>query len=127
MRLVPIHGESQDHFFRLEGSPYYVVIREPDAIHNERTSQSIPNATFPFPLLSLLGKLDAQDEMLETVAVHLVAGLDGVLPVHEADKGEALGHARLPVLRQEHARNASEALEHVAELALLGHLGNLQS
>ena len=76
-------------------------------------------------LLSLLRKLDLEDKMLETEAVHLAARPLGVGPVREADKGEALCAARLPVLGQEHARDAAEALEHVAQLLLLGHFGHL--
>lgn len=63
--------------------------------------------------------------MLETKSVHLVARLDGVGAVHEADKGKALGHAGFSVLCQKHSGDASEALKHVAQLALLGHFRNL--
>jgi hypothetical protein len=80
---------------------------------------------FNSPLLGLLGKLHAQNKMLETVSVHLVAGFDGIGPVGETDESKALGHARLSVLGQEHTGDAAEALEHVAQLALLCHLRDL--
>lgn len=63
--------------------------------------------------------------MLETKSVHLVARLDGIAPVRKADERESLGHARVSVLGQEYSGDASEALEHVAKLSLLGHFGNL--
>src|SRR3569833_694534 len=73
----------------------------------------------------LLRKLDTQDQMFETPAVNLVAGLDGVVPVCEADKGEPLGQARVPILGQEYSRHPSEPLEQIAKLLLLGHLRHL--
>lgn len=76
-------------------------------------------------LRRLLGELDAQDQVLETETIHLVACLDSIAPICEADECETLGHARLPVLGQEHSCDATEALEHVAKFALLCQLGNL--
>lgn len=63
--------------------------------------------------------------MLETKSVHLRAGLDGVAAVCEADERETLGHAGFSVLGEEHSGDASETLEHIPQLSLLGHLGNL--
>lgn len=63
--------------------------------------------------------------MLETVTVHLVAGLDRVVPVREADKREPLGEAGVAVLGQEHSGDAAEALEHVAQFPFFRHLGDL--
>lgn len=77
-------------------------------------------------LLSLFGKLDAQNQVLETKAVHLGGSLFGIRTIHVADESKALGHASFPVLGKEHSGDATEALEHVAQLALLGHLGNLK-
>lgn len=79
-----------------------------------------------YHLLSLLRKLDSQNQMLETKAVHLGRSLLGVGTIHVADESKALGHAGFPVLGKEHSGDATEALEHVAQLALLGHLGNLK-
>jgi hypothetical protein len=81
-------------------------------------------ATIHF-LRSLLCKFDAQNQMLETISVHLVTRLDSIASVRKADKSKSLGHARLPILGQEHTGNATEALEHVAELAFFCHFGNL--
>ena len=63
--------------------------------------------------------------MLETEPVHLVARLDRVLAVREADEREALGQPRILVLGEEDAGDPSEPLEHIAQLALLGHLRDL--
>lgn len=41
-------------------------------------------------LLSLFRELYAQDQMLETISVHLRTRLNGVAPVRKADEGEAL-------------------------------------
>lgn len=63
--------------------------------------------------------------MLETEAIHLVARLDRIGVIREADERKTLGHSRIPILGQEHSRNTTEALEHVAQLALFRHLGDL--
>lgn len=63
--------------------------------------------------------------MLETKSVHLRTGLDGIAPVREADERKALGHTGFPVLRKEYSGDTAEALEHVAQLLLLCHLGDL--
>src|ERR1700761_8975801 len=41
--------------------------------------------------LGLLRKFHPKDKMLEAPAVHLVAGLDSVVPICKADEGETLG------------------------------------
>ena len=78
-------------------------------------------------LLGLLRKFHPENEMLEAETVHLAARLDGVAVIREADKCKALGHTRLPVLRQEYPGDAAEPLKHVAQLALFCHLGHLAS
>lgn len=75
--------------------------------------------------IRLLRELDAENEMAEAVAVHLLAGLCGVGSVRVADEGEALGPARLPVLGQEDAGDVSEPREHIAQVLLLGELGHV--
>ena len=65
--------------------------------------------------------------MLETKSVHLRTGLDGVAAVRKADEGEALGHAGFSVLGKEYSGDTTETLEHIAQLSLFGHLGNLSS
>jgi hypothetical protein len=82
------------------------------------------NTTF---LLSLLGKLHPENEMLETKSVHLRTSLDGIATVRKADEGETLGHAGFSVLGKEYSGNTTKAFEHIAQLSLLGHLGNLMS
>lgn len=67
-------------------------------------------------LLSLLGKLDPENEMLETKSVHLVACRDSVAVVCEADEGETLGHTSFPVLGEEDSGDTAETLEHIAQL-----------
>lgn len=74
----------------------------------------------------LLGKLHSQNQVLETEAVHLVAGLDRILAVREADEREALRQTRVFVLGQEHAGDPAEPLEHIAQLAFFGHLRDLE-
>ena len=64
--------------------------------------------------------------MLETEAIHLVARLDGVRPVDETDKGKTLGHACFPILGEENSGDTAEALEHVTQLVLFRHLGDLE-
>src|SRR3569833_2690730 len=73
----------------------------------------------------LLRKLDTQDQMFETPAVHLVAGLDGVVPVCEADKGAPLSQARVPIHGQEYSRHPTEPLEQNTKHKHLGHLRHL--
>ena len=65
--------------------------------------------------------------MLETKSVHLRTGLDGVAAVRKADEGETLGHAGFSVLGKEYSGDTTETLEHIAQLSLFGHLGNLSS
>lgn len=65
--------------------------------------------------------------MLETKSVHLRTGLDGVAAVRKADEGESLGHAGFSVLGKEYSGDTTETLEHIAQLSLFGHLGNLSS
>lgn len=77
-------------------------------------------------LRCLLGKLDSEDEVLETKAVHLVAGSDGVVAVEVADEGKSLGEARLAVLGQEDALDTAKPLKQVTQLALLRHLRHLR-
>lgn len=63
--------------------------------------------------------------MPETEAVHLVARLDGIVTVRKADKRKTLGQPSVAILGEEDARDAAEPLEHVAQLLLFGHLGDL--
>ena len=65
--------------------------------------------------------------MLETKSVHLRTGLDGVAAVRKADESKALGHAGFSVLGKEYSGDTTETLEHIAQLSLFGHLGNLSS
>ena len=73
-------------------------------------------------LSSLLGEFHSENEMLEAPAVHLVARLDGIVPVRKADEGKALGQASITILGQEDSSDAAEPLEHISQLLLLGHL-----
>lgn len=98
----------------------------------ETQSFLVPSLDFtpitPFsnlPLLSLLRKLDPQDQVPEAEAVHLIASLDRVVPIRKANKRKALRQARVAVLGQEDARDAAEPLEHVAQFLLFRHLGDL--
>ncbi len=76
-------------------------------------------------LLGLLRKLDSQNKMLETKTIHFGAGLDGIAAIRVADKRKTLGHACVPVLCQEHPRDTTKALEHVAKLSFLRHFRDL--
>jgi hypothetical protein len=76
-------------------------------------------------LLRLLGKFHSENEMLESVTVHLGAGLNSVTPVRKADKGEALGKTSVAVFGQEDTSDPTEALKHVTKLILLCHLRDL--
>lgn len=78
-----------------------------------------------FSLLSLLGKLHPENEMLETESVHLVACRDSIAVVRKADESKALGHAGFPVLGKEDSGDTTEALEHIAQFSLFRHLGDL--
>jgi hypothetical protein len=68
-----------------------------------------------FSLLSLLGKFDSENEMLETKSVHLVACRNSIAVVCEADESKALGHASFPVFGKEDSGDTTEALEHIAQ------------
>lgn len=63
--------------------------------------------------------------MPETETVHLGASLDSVATIRETDEGEALGKTRIAILGKEDTSDATEPLEHIAELLFLGHLGDL--
>lgn len=73
----------------------------------------------------LLGKLDSENQVLETKAIHVRASLRSVLAVCVRDESEALGHAGLAILGQEDSCDVAVSGEELAELVLLCKLGNL--
>lgn len=77
-------------------------------------------------LLRLLGKLDSQDQMLETITIHLLARLRSICPLRKRNERKALRHSGFSVLGQEHTCDATETLEHVAELLFFCHFGDLK-
>lgn len=76
-------------------------------------------------LSSLLGKLDAENQVLETKAIHVRASLCSVVAVCVGNEGEALGHAGFAVLGKEDSCDVAVSREECAELVLLCKLGNL--
>ena len=76
-------------------------------------------------LSSLLGKLDAENQVLETKAIHVRASLRSVVAVRVGNEGKALGHTSLSVLGQEDSCDVTVSAEECAKLVLLCKLGNL--
>ena len=64
--------------------------------------------------------------MAITKALHPLTRLDRILAIRKADKRKALGTIGFAVLGQKHARDVPEAREHLAQLVLLGKLGQVR-
>lgn len=66
----------------------------------DNSSSAPPNApeSSDSNLGGLLGKLDSENQVLETKAIHVRASLRSVLAVCVRDESEALGHTSLAIL-----------------------------
>jgi len=85
--------------------------------------------TCPFRcyLRSLLGEFHPQDQMLEAIAIHLLARFGSIGPLLKADERKALCQTRFSVLGEEDSSDTAEPLEHVSELLFFCHLRDLPS
>ena len=76
-------------------------------------------------VVGLLRKLDPENQVTETVAVHALACASSICAVCVRNESEALGAASLAVLGQEDTSDTTGALEDLAEVVLFGEFGNL--
>jgi hypothetical protein len=76
-------------------------------------------------VVGLLRKLDPENQVTETVAVHALACASSICAVCVRNESEALGAASLAVLGQEDTSDTTVALEDLAEVVLFGEFGNL--
>jgi hypothetical protein len=76
-------------------------------------------------LVGLLRKLDPENQVAETVAVHALACASSICAVCVRDESKALGTSGFAVLGQEDAGDAAVALEDFAEVVFFGEFGDL--
>ena len=87
-------------------------------------SSRYPTSLFGL-VVGLLRKLDPENQVAETVAVHALACASSICAVCVRNESKALGAAGLAVLGQEDTSDTTVALEDLAKVVLFGEFGNL--